>query len=218
MSTPLLAVVVSPLQAAAIMLPLLCVLDLFGIRAYLGHWDRAVLRRIVPAGLLGCIAGALTFRFVDESFIRIMLGAVAVGFVAFSYLPPKAAGRPPSAASGWFWAALSGYTSFVTHVGNPPLMVYLLRLRLEKVTFISTALVFFGAMNWAKVAPYVWLGLLDAHNVAVSALLMPLGIGGIYAGIWLQKRIQPLIFYRIVHAALFATGAKLLYDGIRGLS
>jgi uncharacterized membrane protein YfcA len=215
-STPLLSMVISPISAAAIMLPVLCVMDLFGIRAYLGLWDRALVRRIVAGGLAGCAAGAATFTWLDENWIRILLGAIALGFLAWSYAPRKTLVRP-SPAAGWFWSSLSGYTSFVTHAGGPPLMAYLLPLRLEKTTFIASSLVFFAAMNYAKILPYLWLGLFDARNLATSALLAPVGIAGIRLGVRLQKRIEPRTFYRVVHVLLFLTGAKLLYDGLSAL-
>lgn len=216
-STPLLSLVISPISAAAIMLPVLCVMDVFGIRAYLWQWDRAVARRIVAGGLAGCAVGAATFSLLDENWIRILLGVIALGFLFVSYVPRRGPRKPPSARSGWFWSALSGYTSFVTHSGGPPLMVYLLPLRLEKAVFIATSLVFFAAMNYAKILPYLWLGLFDERNLATSALLLPAGVAGIYLGIWLQRRIQPQQFYAVVHTLLFLTGAKLLYDGLSNL-
>ena len=68
------------------MLPVLCVMDLAGLKAYLGLWDRRIMRIIVPAGLAGCLIGALTFRHMNDDWIRIMLGVifslVAVGVTA----------------------------------------------------------------------------------------------------------------------------------------
>lgn len=215
-STPLLSMVISPVTAAAIMLPVLCVMDLFGVRAYVGLWDRRLVRRIVAGGLAGCAAGAATFSWLDENWIRILLGTIALGFLAWSYMPRKTLVQP-SPAAGWFWSALSGYTSFVTHAGGPPLMAYLLPLRLERTTFIASSMVFFAAMNYAKILPYLWLGLFDARNLATSVALAPFGIAGIYLGVRLQKRIEPRTFYRVVHTLLFLTGAKLLYDGLSGI-
>ena len=211
-ATPLLSLVISPFAAAAIMLPVLCVMDVFGIRAYMWRWDGALVKRIVAGGVVGCLAGAATFSLMSENWIRILLGSIAVGFVAWSYLP-RLAPRPASARAGVLWSMLSGYTSFVTHAGGPPIMVYLLPLRLEKTVFVATSLVYFAALNYAKVIPYVLLGLFDARNLATSAALLPFGVAGIYCGFWVQKRMDPRLFYRVVHALLFASGAKLLYDG-----
>jgi uncharacterized protein len=217
-STPLMALVVPPAQSAAIMLPILCVMDIAGIKAYLGRWDRRVMRVILPAGLLGCLIGAFTFREMKDDWIRVLLGVIALGFLAWSVAPRRAPARRPSDAEGWFWCTLSGFTSFVTHVGSPPLLVYVLPQKLDKTAFVATLLVFFAAMNYFKIAPYFWLGLLDTRNLATSLLLIPVGVAGTYLGVWLQTRIDPRIFYRIVYALLFATGAKLLYDGVTGLS
>lgn len=216
-ATPLLSLVVSPFAAAAIMLPVLCVMDIFGIRAYLWKWDNALVRRIVMGGVLGCVAGAATFTLMSENWIRILLGAIAVGFVVFTYLPRRGVRQPPSPRAGLFWSALSGYTSFVTHAGGPPVMVYLLPLKLAKEVFIATSLVYFAALNYAKIVPYIFLGLFDARNLASSLALLPAGVAGIYCGIWLQRRIDARLFYRIVHALLLLTGVKLLHDGITGI-
>jgi len=216
-AAPMLAMVIPPAQGAAIMLPVLCVMDLAGIKAYLGRWDRRLMRIIVPAGLLGCVVGTLTFRELNDNGIRILLGVIALGFLAYNLAPRSGPRRKPSDAEGWFWSSLAGFTSFVSHTGSPPLLVYVLPQKLDKAVFVSTLLVFFAAMNYAKILPYWWLGLLDFRNLATSLLLIPVGVAGTYLGVWLQTRIDVLWFYRIVHALLFFTGAKLLYDGVTGL-
>lgn len=216
-AVPLMAIVIPPAQGAAIMLPILCVMDLAGMRAYLGKWDRRVLRIIVPAGLVGTLVGTLTFRHLNDSWIRILLGVIALGFLAYTFAPRSRPPARPSDRQGSFWAMLSGFTSFVSHAGGPPLMVYLLPQKLEKAAFIGTSLVFFAAMNYSKILPYLWLGLFDARNVATSLALIPVGIAGIYLGVAMQKRISPVAFYRIIYTLMFLTGTKLLYDGITGL-
>ena len=52
-ATPLMALTIPPAQAAAIMLPVLCLMDIAGVRAYLWRWDRHVVRILVPAGIDG---------------------------------------------------------------------------------------------------------------------------------------------------------------------
>jgi uncharacterized membrane protein YfcA len=215
-ATPLLSLVISPVAAAAIMLPVLCLLDIFGIRAYLWKWDVAVTRRIVAGGLIGTVGGALTLSWLDDNWIRIMIGVIALGFLAWSYLPRHSVAKPSNRA-GWLLSGLSGYATFITHAGGPPVIGYMLALRMDKVAFIATSLVFFAAMNYAKILPYYFLGLLDARIIFTGLALVPVGGAGIYFGIWLQKRMSPVVFYRVVHVLLFITGTKLLYDGITAI-
>jgi uncharacterized protein len=216
-ATPLIAIAVPPAQAAAIMLPVLCLMDIAGIRAYLGRWDARIMRILVPAGIAGCLLGALTFRHIEDDWLRILLGVLALGFLAWSLYPRTHTPRKPGDAAGWFWGTLSGFTSFITHAGGPPLMVYLVPQRLAKDAFVATSLVFFFALNYVKLVPYVWLGLFDARILVTAALLAPLGVACIYVGQWLQRRISVRAFYRVIYALLFVTGIKLLYDGLWGI-
>ena len=216
-SVPMMALAIPPSQAAAIMLPILCVMDLPAINAYFGRWDKAQMRIIIPAGLLGIVVGTLTFHYLNESWLRILLGIISIGFVLNSMRKKNPDAAPPSRAKGWFWCSISGYTSFVAHSGGPPLTVYLLPQKLDKTVFVATSVIFFAVGNYVKIVPYMWLGLFDARNLATSAVLFPVGIGGVYLGVWLHKRLSQALFYRIVYVLLLATGAKLLYDGLTRL-
>jgi len=215
---PIMALVIAPPQAAAIMLPILCVMDLTGFQAYWRKWDKRVMKVIIPAGLLGTLAGTLTFSRLNNDWIRVLLGLIALGFLAYNLMKkPGVERKQLSDAHGWFWASISGFTSFVAHAGGPPLSVYLLVQRLDKTAFVATSLIFFGSMNYAKLVPYWWLDLFDSRNLLTSLALIPLGIAGTRLGVWLHTRINPTLFFRIVYLAFFLTGTKLLWDGVRGL-
>lgn len=216
-ATPLMALVIPPAQAAAIMLPVLCLMDVAGVRAYLWRWDRHVVRILVPAGIAGICVGALTISFMNDDWIRILLGSIALGFVAWTLFPKRAQLKKPGDATGWLCGMLSGFTGFITHAGSPPVMVYLLPQKLDKETFVATSLIFFFTLNYAKILPYLWLRLFDLRVLATAALLVPVGIAGIYAGLWMQRRIDVRWFYRLIYALLLVTGTKLLYDGVTGL-
>lgn len=216
-SVPMMALVIPPTQAAAIMLPILCVMDLPAIHAYFGRWDKAQMRVIIPAGLLGIAVGTLTFRYLNDNWIRVLLGVIAIGFVMNSMRRKNPNAVPPTRAKGWFWCAISGYTSFVAHSGGPPLAVYLLPQKLDKTVFVATSVIFFSVGNYVKIGPYIWLELFDTRNLATSAVLFPAGVMGVYLGVWLHKRISQTLFYRIVYVLLLASGAKLLHDGLTRL-
>jgi uncharacterized membrane protein YfcA len=62
------------------------------------------------------------------------------------------------------------------------------------------------------------LDLFGARNLATSIALVPLGIAGTYLGVWMHKRITPVLFFRVVCTLFFLTGAKILYDRLSGLA
>ena len=218
-ATPLLALALPIPQAAAIMLPILCVMDGVGLAAYRGVFSRENLPVLLAGGLLGVALGAATFRYVDDAWLRVALGTIAVAFVAHRYA--RRAHTTPSERSvpkALFWSALSGLTSTIAHAGGPPLSVYLLPQRLDKRVLVGTTVVFFAVINLVKLVPYAWLGLFDARNLATSLVLAPLAPVGIGLGIWLMRRLSEAVFYRICYALVLAVGLKLLYDGLRGIA
>lgn len=219
LAVPLLALTVPVPQAAGIMLPVLCVMDLFGLWVYRREWDRRVMPIILPAAMVGIAFGTLSFGMMNEAWIRILLGLIAISFTLYSLLGlrpdnPRVQGR---VVPGLFWAGLSGFTSFVAHAGGPPLQIYLLPQRMDTTRFVATTVVFFAVVNYAKLAPYAWLGQLRVPNLMTSLMLIPVVPLGIWIGLWLHGRIDKALFYRIINVVLLLTGSKLVYDGINGL-
>ena len=96
--------------------------------------------------------------------------------------------------------------------------MYLLPQKLDKAVLVGTTVIFFAVINAVKVVPYLWLGLFDARNLLTSLALAPLAPLGIAAGVWLMRRLSQDIFYRVAYAMLAIVGAKLLWDGVRGLA
>jgi uncharacterized membrane protein YfcA len=216
-AVPLMALVIPPAQAAAIMLPILLVMDLAAVWAYRRSWDPGLIKLLLPASLCGMAIGTLAFRFLTPDSIRLALGVIAIAFVLYRWAAhvPNAAPAQRSSLKGWFWGTLSGLTGFIAHAGGPPLHVYLLPLRLAPALLIGTVAVLFAGLNWAKVIPYWWLGLFSVQNVATAAALVPVGVAGVWVGVWMQRRVNEKLFYTLIYAFLLLTGMKLCYDALK---
>jgi uncharacterized membrane protein YfcA len=217
MAVPLMALVVSPVQAAAIMLPILCLMDIFGLRAYRDAWDRRNIAIMVPGALLGILLGTLTFRYLDEGLMRLLIGALAIGFTLHHFVLRGAARGParPRRLVGALASALAGFTSFVAHAGGPPVQFFLLPQRLDKTLYVGTTVVFFFVVNYVKLLPYGWLGQLSTDNLSTALILAPLAPLGIWLGVRLHRPVGRELFYRLCYGMLFVTGLKLLWDGLR---
>ena len=219
MSVPLLSLVIPPLQAAALMLPILCCIDLFGLRAFRGTYDRRNMPILLTGLAIGIVTGMLVFTLVPGNLMRIVIGVIAVAF-ALNNIFGWARNRPPATASwprGVFWSSLSGLTSFVAHAGSPPIMAYLLPQRLDRRVYVGTTVWFFFASNYAKIIPYAYLGQLDLTNLATALVLLPVVPVGVKLGVIIQGKLDEKVFYQISYWVLFALGLKLLYDGISGI-
>lgn len=220
LAVPMMALVLPPVQVAAIMLPILCVMDVVGIWAYWKKWESRELLRLSLAATVGIVAGALTFHLLESWSIRLLIGVIALGFTANYWLRRLARNgtpqRRPTPSSGWLWGAVSGFTSFTAHAGGPPVNVYLLPLGLPKTQYQATTVAFFLLVNYVKLVPYTALGLFTGENLATAAVLLPVAVAGILAGIWLHDRVPTGLFYTACYLFLALTGVKLVYDGLAG--
>lgn len=212
-AVPLMALAVPPTTAAAIMLPILCLMDLVGLWKFRGRGDRSCLRVLLPAALVGIIVGALTFRYLSDDHIRLIVGTIAILFTLNYYLRRRSREtREPDPVRGSFWGSLAGFTSFSVHAGGAPLNIYLLPLRLEKSSYIATTIVFFAAVNYIKLIPYSLLGQFNSGLLLTSAVLAILAPVGVLSGAWLQHRINEQLFYHLCYGFLLLAGLKLYYD------
>ena len=216
LATPLMALAIPVPQAAAIMLPLLFVMDMLGLQQLWRECDRPLLRLLLPAGLIGTLVGTLLFGVLTTKTVAGVVGALTLLFLAQRLVfPPRADAPPPPKALGFVLGIASGFTSFVAHAGSPPIGAYVLPLKLPPIRFAATMAVFFAAVNLSKWVPYAWLGLIDGRNMATSLVLMPLAPVGVWLGIWLTRRIAAAWFYRLAYIGMGLTGVKLLFDGLR---
>jgi uncharacterized membrane protein YfcA len=219
-AVPLLSLAVPLPRAAAVLLPILCVMDLFAVRAYRGELSRPDLHRLIPGAITGIGLGAFAFGVFEERWLRVTVGAIAVAFSADWALGlsrsrgrPREA-RPPGAAAGTFWGLVAGFTSTLAHAGGPPVSLYLLPRRLHPTLYVGTTVVVFTIINYVKLIPYAWLGQLRADNLATSLVLLPLAPLGVRLGRWLHDRVDETGFYRIVYGLLLLTGLKLVGEAL----
>lgn len=217
-AVPLMTLSVPAVQAAAILLPVLCLMDIFGVWAYRRQWSRAELVMLLPAAVVGIVIGALTAGFINDRMIKLIVGLIAVVFTLNYWLGGVKARepKPMSIAKGSFWSVLSGYTSFLAHAGGPPLAVYLLPRRLDAAIYAGTTVIFFAVVNYIKLVPYAWLGQFSSENLWTALVLAPVAPIGTYMGVWLQRRLNPRWFYRLCYGLTFVIGVQLLVDAAIG--
>jgi uncharacterized protein len=214
LAVPLMALAVTVPQAAAIMMPILLLMDVMGLAAFRKHFDLKLIRFLVPLGLVGTVIGTLSFKLLDARMVAGIVGVFTLVFLAQRLLfPPRPDSPHPPRWLGAVLTITSGFTSFVSHAGGPPVNAYVIPMRLPPLVFAATMSAFFFVVNLSKWGPYAWLGLLDMRNMGTSLALLPFAPIGVLAGVRLAHRIRPLLFYRLIYAGMLLTGCKLVWDG-----
>lgn len=218
LGVPLMALVISPIQAAAILLPILCLQDIISIYSYRRSFHAVNLKILIPAASFGILAGFLWFSFLSENHVRILLGCLALLFVLDYLRKGKTSSKTMvSVKKGSFWGMVSGFTSFGIHAGGLPLSMYLVPQKLEHRVYVGTSAIFFGVVNFIKLFPYYYLGQLDLNNLVTSLILMPFAPIGFLIGYYLTNKIDSDTFYKITYSCLMVLGFKLLYEGVQGI-
>jgi uncharacterized protein len=217
-SVPLMTLAVSPVQAAAILLPILVVMDFIAMWSFRGQWSKRNIKLALPGAIAGIVIGAFTFRYLSEDAIRLMIGLIVVVFcLNYWFKRNSTKKREPDAIRGTFWGAISGFTSFGIHQGGPPISIFLLPQQMEKTVLMGTFAVFFTVVNLVKLIPYAWLGQFDYTNLMTSLVLVPVAPIGVRLGYYLLHKIDEQLVYRLCYFFLFVVGLKLLFDAIKGM-
>jgi uncharacterized protein len=216
LAVPLMALTVTVPQAAALMMPLLFLIDVLGLRVFKKDYDKKLLLFMIPFGLLGTVIGTFLFKYLSVQAVAGCVGFFTLAFLAQRLLfAPKPDSPLPPKWLGGILVTLSGFTSFIAHAGGPPMNAFAIPLKLRPVVFAATLSYFFFAINLSKWIPYAYLGLLDWRNFWTSVLLMPLAALGVWIGQGMARRISPVLFYRLVYAGMFLSGVKLLWDAFQ---
>lgn len=216
LSMPLLALAISPVRAAAILLPILIVQDIVGVWAFRRDWDGYVLGWTLPGAVIGIALGYLLAARVSADAVLGAVGAISLIFGGYRLWRERGASIA-TAAPGWvggLCGIASGFTSQIAHAGQPPFQLWVLPRRLPRDVLVGTTAIFFAAVNWIKVPAYWALGQFSRDTLIAAAALMPVAIASTFAGVWMVRRIAPERFYSAIYVLMMLVGVKLIWDAV----
>lgn len=216
---PVLALVMPPFAAAALLLPIYIATDIVGLWLYRRSYSARNLRILIPAGVVGVAIGWAFAERISDAAAALAIGLLGVMFCLTQWRGGGAIGppRPADAPRGWFWGALAGLASFLAHAGAAPFQAYVVPQRLEKLTFVGTSTITFAALNVVKLVPYWALGALQASDPVLVGAALVVGVAGAFSGARVIRMLPERLFFRLVTLGLFAVSAKLIADGAAGL-
>ena len=212
LAVPLLALYISPVVAAVLLLPIFILSDLVGIWLYRREYSLVNLTILIPAGILGVIVGWSAASLVSDDMVSLFIGLLGIGFCLDRWFRKSVNDAPakPSVAKGMLWGTLSGFTSFVSHAGAPPYQVYMLPQQLPKMIFAGTTTILFAIVNLAKVVPYYSIQPPSSSSVVLALVLVPIAALGTVIGRLLIQYLSEVWFYKAVQIALFLISIKLV--------
>ncbi len=215
LAVPTLALAMSPVAAAGLLLPVYVLSDIFGLYAYRQSFNGRVLAIMVVAMTIGVTIGYFSAARVSEAWVTIIIGVIGVVFALNLLIRRQVQSEPRRAevVPGLFWGAIAGFTSFVSHSGGPPYQVYTQPLGMSKAMYAGTATIAFAYVNAIKLIPYYALGQINLQSLETAALLMPVAAVSVFTGVRLVNWLPERVFFQLVTWALLAVSVKLIWDG-----
>jgi uncharacterized membrane protein YfcA len=214
-AAPFLALILEPEAAVGLMLPLLMLIDATSLKPYWGKWHWPSARLLILGGLPGVALGALFWQWANADVLRLLIGTIALGFVAYQLFGTRLLVRGHAGpAAGIVAGVASGFTSFVSHAGGPAAAVYLLSQNLTKTQYQSTTVLVFWVVNIAKAIPFTFLGIFTAETLMAGLYLIPAALLGTWIGVVAHRAIPERVFFAVTYIFLSVTGVKLIWDAL----
>src|SRR5689334_21641485 len=212
--TPILALVLPVASAVGVLLPMLMVGDVFAVYMYWNEWDVDLVKRMLPAGIVGALVGTFLLSSVSTNGLRIILGLFVLASVAYKFLSDRMQAiryepRPWHAPAA---GLLSGIASGMFNSGGPPFNSYLLLQKLQARPFIATTAIYFALLNLIKVPGFLYTGVLNLRLLFSLWWVFPF----IPIGIWVARitltRLSPAAFEWIIVVLLIFSSLWLFWQ------
>jgi uncharacterized protein len=212
--TPILALVLPVASAVGVLLPMLMIGDVFAVYMYWKEWDFDLIKRMLPAGVVGALAGTALLSWLPPDSLRIALGIFVLVLVVYKLLSDRIQAirydpRPWHAPAAGF---LAGVASGMFNYGGPAVSSYLLLQKLKARPFIATTAIFFALLNLIKVPGFLYTGVLDVSllfSLWWVFLFIPVGI---WVARMMLTRLSPSAFEWIIIVLLIFSSLWLLWQ------
>lgn len=200
--------------STGIILPMLLAADVVAVRAFRQHAQWTYIRRMLPATILGVLAGFALMGRLDETLFAPLIGTIVLGLVVLQVVrmvrPGLFADVPHSRLFAWTMGLLAGVTTMMANAAGPIFVLYALAVGLPKYELVGTGALFFFLVNLAKVPLSTALGLIGPHTLTLNLVLLPAVFTGIALGRWLTQRVSQRLFDGLLLAFAAIAALRLI--------
>ena len=200
-SIPLLALFFGAKESTGLILPMLCFADLIAVVYYRRWAEWKYILRLLPAAVAGFFVAILVDKIIPAESFKVLMGACIFAGVIIMLWSEKRGTQMEKITEKWWYSPSFGLTGgFTTMIGNaagPIMSVFLLSMRIPKMSFVGTSAWFFLVVNYLKLPLqiFVWHNITSA-SITLNLLTIPAILAGAVLGVWFVRMI-PERAYRI---------------------
>jgi uncharacterized membrane protein YfcA len=209
----IMAIVFGGKASTGIVLPLLCIADVFAVIYYHRHAQWKQFWKLIPWIIIGILIGVYTGRELNEIIFRkVMAVIIIVSVMIMLWIEIRKTIRLPSnrlfAAT---MGSIAGFTSMLGNLAGAYSNLYFLAMRMPKNNFIGTAAWLFLIINFLKL-PFqiIYWKNIDRSSLQTDLILLPAMVLGFLCGIKIVAKIKDESYRKIV-IALTLAGAVMIF-------
>lgn len=213
MNVTIMALVFGGKASTGIVLPLLCIADIFAVIYYHRHAQWPHFWKLIPWMIIGILVGVFVGKDLDEIIFRrvmaiiIILTAIIMIVLEFR----KNAVMPSNKLFAANMGLISGFTTMIGNLAGAFSNIYFLAMRMPKNNFIGTAAWIFLVINLFKLPfqIFYWNNI-SATTLQTDMILVPALLLGFWAGTKIVSMIKNESYRKIV-IALTLAGAIVIF-------
>ena len=207
-------------EAVGFGLPLLVVGDFCSIAIYRRHADWRQVLRMAPWAAIGVVIGYFTLGVMDGGVARLVISCVLLAMLGLHVLRERypnlvSEALPRSYGAAAFIGVLAAFISTLANAAGPIMVLFLLSMRLPKLTFMGTSVCFFTFLNLFKVPFLSNLGLVDWGSLSANLKLAPFVLCGSLTGYFFARKVSQKWFERTAFWLTVVAVGYMFWKSIR---
>lgn len=213
-----------PLLALKLPLPLVVPLILltdFTASLVLGGMNfrlvaRDELKRLLPPGLIGVVAGTFLLVSLPKTPMLIGLGSFVILFALRNLMLSGRETAPISSAWAWPAGLTGGTVSALFGTGGPPYVIYLTHRLRDKGILRATFSGLFFIEGLARILTFALAGLLLPEQWLAYAMAMPVALTALWLGSHVHSRLSHDQMLKLISLILLGAGLSLYLKALSG--
>lgn len=197
MAVPILAAAFGGHASSGLLLPMLCMADVFAVLYYHRHASWRYLKLLFPWAAIGVVMGTIVGHYIDDKVFKMIMACIIIVSVVIMIWLERAS-KKDIPDYPWFAAIMGiagGFTSMVGNLAGSVMAVYLLSMRLPKNVYIGTTAWFFMVVNWFKVPFHIFSWrTITVQSFLLDIMMLPAIAVGAWLGIVIVRQIPERVY------------------------
>ena len=212
---PVLAAIFGGKPSVGILLPMLCVGDIFAVKYYHRHAEWKHVLRLLPWAITGIIIGVAVGNYISDIRFKQIIAAIILISIPFMIWRERQSNQVAIPNYRWITAIAGLAGGFATMIGNaagPIMAIYLLSMQLPKNSFIGTAAWFFMIVNLLKIPLHVFIWhTITIRTLSFDFIMIPAIAAGALLGVGIVKIIPEKPYRIFIIIMTIAASFKLFF-------